>query len=335
MAFNPGRPRLVRISSRCSTTDKGTKPSTPEQHAKLVSAFSPDTPPETPDNIDDNERVRNVAATSSLIQTTLGLPIMDAPRPITPPRSPSVSSGGTQSQRLNHSELIAKPDTVVHKPRRSPSSRIKQLIWILTQLEDSVANFPLTMLQPNSPVILELRRQRNPRFASASTAQASPSASHPLSSHFLPRRSRSSSLRFSPSRSREDESQQIADVNDSHLQPLRNIFPSTTDAFRCSLFATVLALNHISELLSSSFPPTSRQYSLKIPDKAKARLGIRLPLLASGSLERSQLRSRIVKLLEGLQMCARRLIETICGHGLGKMDEALLDAVGEVVKMVY
>ena len=342
VAINPGRPRLVSVSRRPSTTNSPVeliKPSTPQQNPKLVSAFSPDTPPETPEIHESTENLQHILTTTDSIQKILGTCITDLPQPITPPRSPSVSSRGIHLQTTDPRASIIVPDSMTQKSYRTFSTRAKQLNWILSQLEDSVASFPASMLQPNAPVIVEIRKQRKPHFVSKPTPQSSPSPSpsRPLSSHFLSRsHSRSSSFRFSPQIRQEGFSHQGADLDDNHLQPLRNIFPSSTDAFRHSLFATLVALNHISELLSSSFPPTSRQhYSLKVQDKARSRLGIRLPLLTSGSLERAQVRARIERLVEGLRMCARRMMEIMYGPELfGDMNEALLNAVGEVVRMI-
>ncbi len=323
---------ISRSSSIANTVPKVIKPSTPQQNQKLVSAFSPDTPPDTPDTIDNGESLRDVLATMGITQKTLETDITDAPRPITPPRTPSAMTSGAFARSRDPQSTPTVPDDVVPKSYRSFPA--KQLVWILSQLEDSVANFPLTMLQPNSPVIYELRKQRAPRLAYQSTTQASPSPSRTRSSPFRSRHSRSSSLRSSPQLHQAEYYHQSADLEDSQLQPLRNIFPCTTDAFRCSLFATLLALNHVSELLISAFPPTSRQFPFKVPDKARARLGIRLPFLTSSSLERSQVRFRIERLLEGLQMCARRMIETMGGPALGNGDEPFLKAVGEVVRTI-
>lgn len=330
---------MVSISRSCSTANtlpRLVKPSTPKQNPKLVSAFSPDTPPDSPDAIDNADNLRDVLATMGITQKKLESQITDAPRTITPPRTPSVASSATLSRSRDPRSRSSVPDDVVPKSYRSFAIRAKQLPWILSQLEDSIVNFPLTMLQPNCPVILELRKQRAPRFACQGTPQISPSTSRSRSSPFRSRHSRSSSLRSSPQLLQAESYQSVdsTDLDDSQLQPLRNIFPCTTDAFRCSLFATLLALNHVSELLISAFPPTSRQFPFKVPEKARARLGIRLPFLTSSSLERSQVRFRIERLLEGLQMCARRMIETMGGPALGNGDEVLLKAVGEVVRTV-
>jgi len=336
VAVNPGRPKLVSISRSCSNATslpRVFKPSTPQQNPKLVSAFSPDTPPDTPNATNHGENLPDVLATLGITQKTPESHI-EKPRPITPPRTPSVTSSGPLSRSKDPQSTTPITDHAVQRSYRSFSIRAKQLPWILSQLEESVANFPLTMLQPNSPVIFELRKQRVPRLAYQGATQASPSASRPRSSHFRPRHSRSSSLRSSPQLHQAEYYHQNAELEDSQLQPLRNIFPCTTDAFRCSLFATLLALNHVSELLISAFPPTSRQFPFKVPDKARARLGIRLPFLTSSSLERSQVRFRIERLLEGLQMCARRLIETMGGPALGNGDEPFLKAVGEVVRTI-
>lgn len=333
-AINPGRPKLVSISRRCSNAgslNTAIKPSTPQRNSKLVSAFSPDTPPETPEDAHSREKTRGVTAITATIQT-LGLRTIHAPQTITPPRSPSVLSSGTRSQSIDRRSSNSVPGILSQKRQPSYSITAKHLPWILCQLEESVASFPLTMLQPDSPVILELRRQRNPRFPCHNTPQTSPSASRPRSSRFIPPHSRDSSFQFSPRRYHNEYYHKSEGLDESDLQPLRSIFPTATDFFRSALYATLLALNHLSDL-ASSFPP-SRQDSLNIPDRAKARLGIRLPILTSASIERSQMRARIEKVQEGLQMCAGRLTETICGYGLGKGDEALLSAVGEVVRMI-
>lgn len=335
MAVNPGRPKLVSVSRTCSTATslpRVTKPSTPQQNQKVVSAFSPDTPPDTPDAIDNGENLQNVLATMGITQKKLETAVQETPRPITPPRTPTITTSGTLPRRKDSLSSGIVSNEIFPKSYRSFSIRAKQLPWILSQLEDSVANFPLTMLQPNSPVIFDLRKQRAPRLACQATPQMSPSTQR--SSPFRPRHSRSSSLRSSPQPHQPEYYHHSGDLEHGQIQPLRNIFPCTTDAFRCSLFATLFALNHVSELLVSAFPPTSRQSPFRVPEKARARLGIRLPFLTSSSLERSQVRFRIERLLEGLQMCARRMIETMGGPALGNGDEALLKAVGEVVRTI-
>ncbi|KAI9879895.1 MAG: hypothetical protein M1830_006562 [Pleopsidium flavum] len=334
-AVNPGRPKLVTISRRCSnagSSNTAIKPSTPQQSTKLVSAFSPETPPDTPEDINYLEETREIAAIRATTQKILESRAVHAAQMMTPPRSPSLSSSGTRSRNINRKVSISVPG--VFSPKRQPSRFItaKHLPWVLFQLEESIASFPLTLLQPDSPVIIELRRQRHSLFPCPNTPQTSPFTPRPRSSRFIPPPNRNSSLHFSSRRYHNEYYHQSEDLDESHLQPLRSIFPTTTDFFRSSLYATLLALNHLSDL-ASSFPPSSQQYSLNIPDKAKVRLGIRFLMLTSASLERSQMRARIEKAQEGLQMCAGRLTEAICGYGLGKGDEALLSAVGEVVRM--
>lgn len=328
----------MNISRRCSIAeilDTTIKPSTPRQEPRLVSAFSPDTPPDTPEGGHSRSKSRSsdITPIRGTIQKNLESCLIQTSQPITPPSSPLVSSYEHQSQKLEARAFVNTPEILPQQSRPILSITPSHLPWILVELEASVANFPLMMLQPDSAVILELRRHRDPPFPHHGSLRRSPSAVPPRSSRFKPSRSHSSASSVSPSCCNNIYSYKNEDFDEHNLQPIRSIFPTTTPLFRGALYAILLALNHLTDI-ASAFSPTFQQYSLNLPNKAKARLGVLFSLLTSTSLERADMGERIEKVREGLQTCARRLMEAICGHGLGKGEEALLSAVGEVVRMM-
>lgn len=143
---------------------------------------------------------------------------------------------------------------------------------------------------------------------------------------------------------------------------LRVIFPHAPGALLDSLQATYLALNYLvsvpcpSQMSSNnsahqSSPAPSTVTLLSIPRKALATLGIQAPSpAASTSWLRSETpdaeakgtrygdnnpqmqKERMENLQVSLRICVRGLLGEIEGRRLGKRDESLVRAVGEVVR---
>ena len=145
---------------------------------------------------------------------------------------------------------------------------------------------------------------------------------------------------------------------------LRVVFPRAPAALLDSLQATYLALNYItslpsssqSPLYSSTYQPSPAPSGLmlsSIPRKALATLGIQAPVpspVGSTSWLRSETpdmeargmkdddsslemhKERVENLQVSLRICVRGLLGEIEGRRLGKRDESLVRAVGEVVR---
>ncbi|KAI4239677.1 MAG: hypothetical protein LQ349_000151 [Xanthoria aureola] len=240
--------------------------------------------------------------------------------------------------------------------------------WILQELELLLADFPLTALRLQSPVIKRLRAQisgvsmadpsaRNP----CSTAPYSryspyrPLASHPMSPQSLLHRDQSSGATYPPP---------VAQADPTSIA-LRTIFPQARPHHLDSIQATYLALQFIVNLPSSGFavaspsdatasPPTtsakhSRSSSIasSIPRKARAMLGLDSPVRSPSPVASPavswyrasspeldlDVKARLENVELLLETSVRRLLVEIEGRPLRKTDDALIKAVGEVIKM--
>ncbi|KAI4110670.1 MAG: hypothetical protein LQ339_001247 [Xanthoria mediterranea] len=241
-------------------------------------------------------------------------------------------------------------------------------VWILQELELLLADFPLTALRLQSPVIKRIRAQisgvsmadpsaRHP----CSTAPHSryspyrPLASHPMSPQSLLPRDQSSWATFPPP---------VAQADPTSIA-LRMIFPQARAHHLDSIQATYLAHQFIVNLPSSGFavaspsdatasPPTasikhSRSSSIasSIPRKGRAMLGLDSPVRSPSPVASPavswyrasspeldlDVKARLENVELLLETSVRRLLVEIVGRPLGKADDALVRAVGEVIKM--
>ncbi|KAL8870866.1 MAG: hypothetical protein Q9174_003186 [Haloplaca sp. 1 TL-2023] len=373
--ISPTKPRLITISPRTPlSTRVSSQPATPRASCPaLVSAFSPDTPPETPDVANRNEVFST--PTSPHVNDSSGLGSLDSKIgcPITPPNS----RVPTPFDRLTSSACFRKHSRWVHPSMAQPDESTS---WVLQELEALLGDFPTARLRLKSPVIEHIRAVISGRHAQealsrdrSSTAPHSRySPYHPLSSHptspptpFPAGRRPLSSRLESPHRASRSPQTDPPPSADSTAFALRGVFPGARPHHLDSLQASYLALHYITNLPSSDFTAaaaspgasapftskTSRSSSLAsdVPPKARAMLGIdvspaQTSNVRSPSPTRSWFRPHSPELDDGfkervenlkvlLEAVVRKLLAEIEGRGLGKGDEALVRAVGEVVRM--
>ncbi|KAL8862293.1 MAG: hypothetical protein Q9178_001302 [Gyalolechia marmorata] len=147
---------------------------------------------------------------------------------------------------------------------------------------------------------------------------------------------------------------------------LRTVFPQARPHHLDSLQATYLALDFIVNLPSSDFAvassasdtaaspyATAAEQSMSssvvsnVPPKARAMLGLDSPVQSPTSVaspatswfraDSPELDSDVKARLENVELlletCVRKILVEIEGRPLGKLDEALVRAVAEVIKM--
>ncbi|KAI4157229.1 MAG: hypothetical protein L6R39_000734 [Caloplaca ligustica] len=354
------KPRLTTISPRTPSAKTDlTQLTTPlEGRPALVSAFSPDTPPQTPDvanriGLDEDPTCSAVGKHGGeSLETKICYPI-------TPPNS----RVPTPFDRLSSSSCFRKRPCW-GQPMMTQLDQATA--WILQELEVLLAEFPVTALRLNSPVIERIRLatsgpavlERNiPRHRSSTAPHSRYSPYRPVLNLDTGARSPHPQQPSQPSRNTN---------RDVTASALRTVFPSARLHHLDSLHATYLALYYVTNLPSSDFAAastsegaaspyytTSAQHSRSssvasnIPPKARAMLGLEPlaqtspppPSLATSWFRAStpelepavKIRLENVELL--LETSVRRILVEIEGRSLGEQDDALVRAVGEVVRM--
>ena len=364
---SPSKPRLVTISPRGESSRKlSSQPITPLSTSQaLVSAFSPDTPPETPHVADRSDKVSGPTRQNVTEQRLASLHGKIS-YPFTPPNS-RIPTPFDDFDKITQSASTCLQE---HSCWGTPT--MTQLdpstAWILQELELLLADFPLTALRLQSPVIKRLRAQTSgvsmadPSAGNpCSTAPYSryspyrPLASHPMSPQLLLPRDQSWGATFPPP---------VAQADPTSIA-LRTIFPQARPHHLDSIQATYVALQFVVNLPSSGFavaspsdatasPPTtsvkhSRSSSIasSIPRKARAMLGLDSPVRSPSPLASPavswyrasspeldlDVKARLENVELLLETSVRRLLVEIEGRPLGKADDALIRAVGEVIKM--
>ncbi|KAL8705942.1 MAG: hypothetical protein Q9201_000997 [Fulgogasparrea decipioides] len=361
---SPSRPRLITISPRTPSSKTSlSQPATPAHGfpRALVSAFSPDTPPETPD-VPNRSKINEDPTYEDVKACGLGSLGTNVRCPITPPNS----RVPTPFDKIASSACLRKHS-------RWAQASMTQLdpitAWILCELEVLLADFPTTVLRLNSPVVQRIRSVTSGRGQSA--RQRSSTAPHSRYSPYRPLSSHPTSPR-SP-RHNTDDTIQSASSQDPQADPtafaLRTIFPNARPHHLDSLQANYLALHYIVNLPSSEFVTASasdtasspfavaarisRSSSVvsNVPPKARAMLGLdssplqRSPtppvppspakswFRASSPELDSALKTRLENVELLLETSVRKVLVDIQGRALGKQDDALMRAVGEVVRM--
>lgn len=361
---SPSRPRLVTISPRTPLSKKVlSQPVTPLISPRaLVSAFSPDTPPETPDVANPSEEAAEPTRQNVKAQPLASLDPKSY-YPFTPPNSRIP----TPFEKITTSSSACLPDHSCWGPptmtQLGPSTA-----WILHELEMLLADFPTPTLRLNSPVIRRIRavtsgvvvpdisaRHRSSTAPHSRYSPYRPLSSHPMSPQFSPYRDESPWSIY-PSRAPEADPTAVA---------LRAVFPQARPYQLDSLQATYLALHFIINLPSSDFavasasdtaaapyataaePSRSSSVVSNVPPKARAMLGLDSPVrsptpVASPATSwfranSPELDSEVKERLENVELlletCVRKILVEIEGRPLGKLDEALVRAVAEVIKM--
>ncbi|KAL8890571.1 MAG: hypothetical protein Q9215_002289 [Flavoplaca cf. flavocitrina] len=326
----------------------------------LVSAFSPDTPPETP-GVADLSKDDAKPTYQSVTEQRLGSLDTKISEPLTPPNS-RIPTPLDKFDKITHSASACLQDHSCWPPptmtKLDPSTT-----WILQELEVLLADFPTLALRLNSPVIERLRAMTS--GVSVADIPARQDFSRAPHSRFSPYRPTSPQSMLHGNRSPRASNPIPASQADTTAFALQNIFPQARPHHLESLQATYLAFQFIGNLPSSEFAMAStsgvaaspfassirhsRSSSLasNIPAKARAMLGLHSPVQSPASVpspavswyraNSPELDSDVKMRLENveilLERCVRRILIEIEGRRLGRADDALFRAVGEVIKM--
>lgn len=288
-------------------------PMTPDQRQEEVSAFSPDTPLDTPmdmsdsgygtresgysmdtyqdskddDTYSDPGSLTSDSVTSTVIgdrpESTLG-ERETSPQPeirsgsVSPKASPSPPSHSPG--RTSHASEEEKQDKQPSWDRQwTPDDHE----WTLGELDHSVKDFPRHMLRLTSPVIVFLRKN--------------------------------------------DEK--------ALLRPFRTIFPTVAENLLDCLCAALIARNYLLSLakLHRCRPSLSSRNDVyavdAVPAKAYSTLGIQLPTSSPGRIKDHMLGSRSSELCQDVERIIDNLLFAICGRS-----DTTLKAAIEVLAQV-
>ncbi|KAL9037599.1 MAG: hypothetical protein Q9180_003627 [Flavoplaca navasiana] len=364
---SPSKPRLVTISPRRPCSPKiSSQPTTPLRTPRaLVSAFSPDTPPETPDVADLS---KDDAGPTYQNVTEQRLASLDTKisEPLTPPNS-RIPTPLDKFDKITYSASACLQDHSCWPPP-TMTQLDPSITWILQELEVLLADFRTSALRLNSPVIERLRAMTSGvSVADTPARQYFSIAPH---SRFSPYRPFSSHPTSPQSMLHRDRSPRASNASpapqaDTTAFALQKIFPQARPDQLESLQATYLAFQFIVNLPSSEFAMASssgvaaspfassmrhsRSSSLasNIPAKARAMLGLHSPVQSPASVPSpavswyranspeldSDVKVRLENVESLLETCVRGILIEIEGRPLGQADDALFRAVGEVIKM--
>ncbi|KAL8906393.1 MAG: hypothetical protein Q9207_002054 [Kuettlingeria erythrocarpa] len=358
---SPSKPRLITISPRTpSSKIDSFRPATRfECWPALVSAFSPDTPPETPDVANPIDVCEDPTRPTVEKHVHRGLD-SEIYYPITPPTSRVPTPFGRLTSSSCSGNLRWDYPTMTHF---DPATA-----WILQELEVRLRDFPMTALRLNSSVIERIRSKTlGPPAHDKNTARhRSSTAPHSRYSAYKPvvnTSATASSLR------QHDASQVTRSSRDIDPNPtafaLQNVFPSARPHHLESLHATYLAFHYVVSLPSSEFVAVSASESAatsyatsakrsrsssiisSVPPKVRAMLGLEssaqastlLPSPAKSWFRAStpdldrELRMRLENVEMLLESSVRKILVDVQGRSLRKQDDALVRAVGEIVKI--
>ncbi|KAL8720212.1 MAG: hypothetical protein Q9225_002905 [Loekoesia sp. 1 TL-2023] len=358
---SPSKPRLITISPRTpSSKINSSQPATPlECRSALVSAFSPDTPPETPHVANRNE-VDDNPTCPTMKEHRLGSLDTKICYPITPPdsRYPTPFGKTTSSACQGKHPCWVQPIMTQLDPSTA---------WIIQELEVLLVDFPMTALRLNSPVIERIRNETSsPPVPKQPARYRSSTAPHSRYSPWKPSTNQLVGLQSSiqgdhAPRSNRASRNTRADPTASTLQ---TIFPNARPHHLDSLHATYLALHYVKSTCSdfaaapvSEVAASPRAASAKhsrsssvvseIPSKARAMLGLESPVPTSPSLPSPakswfrastpeldpELKTRLENVQLLLETSIRKILVEIEGRSLVKQDDALVRAVGEVIRL--
>lgn len=288
-------------------------PMTPDQRQEEVSAFSPDTPLDTPidmsdsgygtresgysmdsyqDSKDDDTYSDPGSLTSDSVTSTV---IGDRPESTLGQREtspqPEIRSGSV-SPKASPSPPSHSPGRTSHtseeeKHEKQPSWDHQWTLddheWTLGELDHSVKDFPRHMLRLTSPVIVFLRKN--------------------------------------------DEK--------ALLRPFRTIFPTVAENLLDCLCAALIARNYLLSLakLQRRRPSLSARNDVyavdAVPAKAYSTLGIQLPTASPGRIKDRMLDSRTSELRQDVERIIDNLLFAICGRS-----DTTLKAAIEVLAQV-
>lgn len=360
--MSPSKARLITISPRTPSS----KTSSPADRPALVSAFSPDTPSETPhvtNRTRRNNEVNDILTSPPGNEYVAGSLDTTINNPVTPPSSlvpTPCNEAGPSACLRRHSRWV-----------QSTMTQLDSLTaWILQELEVVLADFPRTTLRLNSPVIEGIRSTiSTSAIPERTTRNRSSTAPHSRYSLFKPVTTKIVGTQ-SPIE-RDPTPQSHPALRNAHPNPaalaLRAVFPNARPHHLDSLHATYIALHYTINLPSlkltatpasdaaaspdTASPKHSRSSSVasSIPAKARAMLGLDSPIPLSPSssspspakswfrVSTPELDPEVKMRLENveilLESSIRKILVEIEGRPLGKQDDALVRAVGELIKL--
>ena len=341
---SPSKPQLISIPRRYANIMPSLKGPSLDEKQTATSDWLPATPPYTPaspvglgihspghcqqDKEEEIFRRIKARATWSTAKTSLA----------------SSTHNSTDATSVRYGHPISNPTTRPENPRplASPAFHLSEItMWILTELEASLACTSPVKLSLDTPVIQQIRLPSEQRKIPQPVKPTIP-LSHfstykgPLSSHqpaghcIISSAPRTSSVR---------------------MAACQKIFPNASFSVQSSLQATYLALHHVSDIyLPFPFPagaasdtsrvgndPTSIPDMPHIPSKARAMLGLQPAVASRPCLPLSWFHprsmswaQRVDNLEVGLEKEVRRLIGECEGWEV-KDEEVLVTALGELV----
>ncbi|KAL8762542.1 MAG: hypothetical protein Q9184_001450 [Pyrenodesmia sp. 2 TL-2023] len=240
--------------------------------------------------------------------------------------------------------------------------------WILQELDVLLADFPIPALRLNSPVIECIRSMTSgpPAHDRNLARHRSSTAPH---SRYSPNKPVVGFSATTPSL-RQDLASQVTQPSrntypDLTASALWTVFPSAHPHHLESLHATYIAFHYVINFSPSEFAAVSASESAaspcassakhfrsssvvsNVPAKARVMLGLEppaqtLPLLPSPARSwfrastpelDPELRIRLENMELLLESSVRRILVDVEGRSLGKQDDALVRAVGEIVKI--
>lgn len=314
------KPRLVDIARQSSPMPPPSLlphplPMTPDQRQEEVSAFSPDTPLETPlDMSDSGYGTRESGYSLSAYEDGKDDDVYTDPGSLTSDSVTSTVIGERPSTAQEERDTFHQPEIrsgsvspeAAPPNEHSPSRRSTKSVneesdeatpwddadhewtlddhqWTLDELEHSVKDFPRHMLRLTSPAILHVRKSDDKNF----------------------------------------------------LRPFRTIFPEVTENLLDCLCAALIARNYLLSLSTihrhkPSLLARNDTYGIDaIPTKAYSTLGIQLPSGSPGRTKDRVLGSRSSELRRQVEGIIDNLLFAICGRS----DEVLKSAI-EVLAQV-
>jgi hypothetical protein len=285
--------------------------------------------------------------------------------PITPPNSP-IEWRGTTS-RFSYPIFLHKDAGIVNHSKK----RCQPVGWILDELEFLVANFPLTRLQLDSPVIQHIRREliqstlADPRGTLSSTPHSRYSTCsresmfRPLSSHPVGKSGVEGSTAAQVCRlciPRLCSSHFIHPPMIPILCALQTVFPHAASHTLDCVQATSYALSYVSSVSVAYMLPSSTAHAScsqpflsgtcsTVPSKAQEMLGLKMCPEASRPgtswlrpktpecRDNDRSGERLESLSVSLNELFSDLLAEIGGKRLGTGDDALVRAVQEIVRL--
>ncbi|KAJ5288774.1 hypothetical protein N7478_001804 [Penicillium angulare] len=318
------KPRLVEIARQSSPSmppppppilNPHPLPMTPDQRQEEVSAFSPDTPLNTPLDMSDSgygtresayslesyEDIKDDDAytdpgsltSDSVTSTVVGERPDTAQGERNKSPRPEIRSGSVSPEATLRTDHIPSPKSNGPKKEEPEEATpwdeadhqwtLDDHEWTLDELEHSVKDFPRHMLRLTSPAILHVRKSDDRDF----------------------------------------------------LRPFRTIFPDVTESLLDCLCAALIARNYLLSLSTlhrhkPSLLARTDTYGIDaIPTKAYSTLGIQIPSGSPGRVKDRVLGPRSTELRREVERIIDNLLFAICGRS----DETLKSAI-EVLAQV-